>query len=202
MRTKDEKLHHRRKAEILDAATACFSEKGIRQTTMQEICKRAKLSPGALYRYYSSKDDIIIAMAALEKTSNDQLISYLKSQKNVLKALRQALPDIVKEISDPSLASLTLEIATEAARNPVVAKPFLENEEKFKTELVALLLSGQESGFVEKSIDISAFIHLFMHLLDGICTSHAFPSPLSQKASTKSLDHMIYRALSPISQLQ
>ena len=41
------------------AAIACFTRKGFHQTTMDDICEGAGLSPGAVYRYFASKDEII-----------------------------------------------------------------------------------------------------------------------------------------------
>jgi AcrR family transcriptional regulator len=52
-----------RRQEILDAAIACFTRKGFHQTTMDDICRQAELSPGAVYRYFASKEDIIDAVA-------------------------------------------------------------------------------------------------------------------------------------------
>jgi AcrR family transcriptional regulator len=48
-----------RRQQILDAAAACFSRRGFHQTTMHDICGEAELSPGAVYRYFSSKEEII-----------------------------------------------------------------------------------------------------------------------------------------------
>lgn len=53
-----------RRQQILDAATACFSERGIHATTMQDICQRAGLSPGAVYCWFTGKEAIINAVAA------------------------------------------------------------------------------------------------------------------------------------------
>ncbi len=50
-----------RRDEILDAAHSCFQEKGFHQATIQDICRQADLSPGAVYRYFKSKDEIIAA---------------------------------------------------------------------------------------------------------------------------------------------
>jgi AcrR family transcriptional regulator len=44
-----------RRQQILDAALACFSRRGFHQSTMQDICQEAELSPGAVYRYFRSK---------------------------------------------------------------------------------------------------------------------------------------------------
>ena len=52
-----------RRDQILVAARSCFFKKGFHQTTMKDIMGTAKLSAGAVYNYFKSKEDIIVAMA-------------------------------------------------------------------------------------------------------------------------------------------
>jgi AcrR family transcriptional regulator len=52
-----------RREQILEAALACFSENGFHQTGMADIVRRSGMSHGAVYVYFSSKDDIIEALA-------------------------------------------------------------------------------------------------------------------------------------------
>jgi AcrR family transcriptional regulator len=46
-------------ARILDAAVALFADKGFDATSVQEIVERAAVTKGALYHYFSSKDDLL-----------------------------------------------------------------------------------------------------------------------------------------------
>src|SRR4029450_8063922 len=50
-----------RRQQIIDAAYRCFARKGFHQATMRDIYEEAKLSPGAVYHYFDSKDAIIQA---------------------------------------------------------------------------------------------------------------------------------------------
>ena len=50
-----------RRRQIIDAAYQCFARKGFHQTTMRDIYEEAGLSPGAVYHYFDSKDEIIQA---------------------------------------------------------------------------------------------------------------------------------------------
>ncbi|KAB2345626.1 TetR/AcrR family transcriptional regulator [Actinomadura rudentiformis] len=54
----------RRRAQILDAARACFIRKGFHETSMQDIFAESGLSAGAVYRYFKSKTEIIEALAS------------------------------------------------------------------------------------------------------------------------------------------
>lgn len=68
-----------RKNEILDAARACFLRRGFHQTTMQDICREAQLSPGAVYRYFRSKEDIINATIDRYTVETTRLIATARS---------------------------------------------------------------------------------------------------------------------------
>jgi AcrR family transcriptional regulator len=56
----DEKRAARR-AQILDAAWRCFQREGLHATTMDDIIRSSGLSAGAVYGYFPSKDELILA---------------------------------------------------------------------------------------------------------------------------------------------
>ena len=68
-----------RRNEILDAARTCFVRRGFHQTTMQDICREAQLSPGAVYRYFRSKEDIINAAIDRYTAEITRLIAVTRS---------------------------------------------------------------------------------------------------------------------------
>lgn len=49
--------------QILDAAIECFVERGVRLTTMADIIAESGLSAGAIYGYFSSKQELAVAAA-------------------------------------------------------------------------------------------------------------------------------------------
>ena len=50
---------NKRKRHVADVALKLFVEKGIQQTSIQEIIELAKISKGTFYNYFSSKNDCI-----------------------------------------------------------------------------------------------------------------------------------------------
>ena len=52
-----------RRAQILNAAIICFARQGFHRATMHDIVEQSKLSPGAIYNYFGSKEEIIEAIA-------------------------------------------------------------------------------------------------------------------------------------------
>ena len=47
-----------RRQSIIEAACEVFSTKGITSATMADVASRAGISPGAIYRYFASKQDL------------------------------------------------------------------------------------------------------------------------------------------------
>ncbi len=69
-----------RRQQIMEAAQACFSRQGFHQTSIQDICQEADLSPGAVYKYFSSKDHIIAASCLECQQGIADLVNAAKSQ--------------------------------------------------------------------------------------------------------------------------
>lgn len=51
-----------RRRQILDGASICFARNGFHATSMQDVLKEADLSAGAVYRYFSGKEELIAAI--------------------------------------------------------------------------------------------------------------------------------------------
>ncbi|MEU8488487.1 TetR/AcrR family transcriptional regulator [Streptomyces sp. NPDC048641] len=60
-RVSQEHLDARRR-QILDGATLCFALNGFHATSMQDVLKSVNLSAGAVYRYFSGKEELIGAI--------------------------------------------------------------------------------------------------------------------------------------------
>ena len=61
--TRRERRHSETRDEILVAAREVLLERGAADLSLREIARRAEFSPGALYKYFDNKDDVIKALA-------------------------------------------------------------------------------------------------------------------------------------------
>jgi len=57
-----EKLPKKRQNSILDSAARVFAKKGYDRANITDICKKAKISNGALYKYFKNKEDIFFSV--------------------------------------------------------------------------------------------------------------------------------------------
>ena len=65
-----------RRGEIMQAARRLFLEKGVASTTIEQITSRAKVAKGTFYLYFSSKEDVL---AALADRYGDELLEQIKA---------------------------------------------------------------------------------------------------------------------------
>ncbi len=78
-----------RREHILDAAEVCFARAGFHRTTMQDICKEALISPGALYVYFNSKEDLIAGLAERDRSDFAERFADLSAATDLMQSLSQ-----------------------------------------------------------------------------------------------------------------
>jgi len=119
----------KRKLQILQGALECFNKKGFHQSSMKEICKKAGLSPGTVYHYFKSKDDIIEHIADREIEKAKELSDNLMQVESLEKGLSYAIDDILGSNEYKEGLQVYMEVVCEAGRNRKVGKKLLKAEE-------------------------------------------------------------------------
>lgn len=190
-RTRNDELHKRRRMQVLRAAADGFARKGIHQTTMQEICEASGMSAGALYRYFPTKESIVVAFAEEERAETADLLSHLGSAENIVLALSAIVPELVNGLTDENYGRLTLEVASEATRNPAVRAAFDQNEKELRERLSAALQRGQAAGHVNPELDLDSAVFLLIAVLDGIAGRAAFSPEVDKARLARGLDHLL-----------
>ena len=77
-----------RRRHILDAAKRCIARRGLHGTSMQDICRQAGVSPGALYVYFASKEALIAAICDGERQEFAERLEALASAGDFMRGLR------------------------------------------------------------------------------------------------------------------
>ena len=111
-----------RRAQILAAARRCFVRDGFHQTSMQNLVREAGMSSGAVYRYFDSKDAMIVAIA---EENLDQVVTIVRESARhgeaVGAALASALEYVGARHADEGFGAIALLVWSEALRNPALA---------------------------------------------------------------------------------
>lgn len=159
-----------RRQQIVDAAAACFSRKGFHQTTMQDICQEAELSPGAVYRYFSGKDEIIEAMEAQGREHTAAIIEAVTSERDDTLDILSGLADaFFSQLEDVQGCSLNIELWAEALSNPRVKKMVLGIDDSIRNAFISKIVrNAQARGEMNPDLDPDAIARVMMSFWDGL----------------------------------
>lgn len=152
---------------IVMTAIECFAEKGFHQTSIRDIASRAGISLGNLYNHFSGKDALISAIANLEAIDQMELEAVLLNGKTPLLAIERFVQVYLRQVSDPTSAALTFEIAAEAMRNPAIGKGFSTNRQRIQTQLSQVIGTGMKLGQVDSKLNKSEVAELIIDMVEG-----------------------------------
>ncbi|RUO40902.1 hypothetical protein CWE22_01515 [Pseudidiomarina aestuarii] len=128
----------KRKQHILSAAARCFSAKGYYHATMRDVLAEAKLSSGAVYHYFPSKESILAALAQADSEAVTARILSTDARGDLKKLVRLFFGDI-QQANAQQLGIMMLSIASEASVDLELQEQFKQQRLQIKTALVDFL---------------------------------------------------------------
>ncbi|MFE2955402.1 TetR/AcrR family transcriptional regulator [Nocardia tengchongensis] len=153
-------------AKLVDATIAAIGEVGYQRTTVQEICGRAGLSAGAMFRQFDTRLDLIVRTA--EEIFARQLVGYrvtmeqLGAQDNPLDVALRFLRQAQQSTHTHSLREIFLAARSDTELRDRIA-PIAEN---YYREIVAALeASGVLADFPADLREPIFF--MMLHLFSG-----------------------------------
>jgi AcrR family transcriptional regulator len=157
------------KSRILDAANKVFAEKGYHEATMDDIAKRLGVSKGAIYLYFSSKEDLFEAMCkTAPQAFKEILFSSFGDETNPIQSATQFFDKMLKlSASNPGLS---FEILAEASRNPSLKRILKQNHEEYERVLTSFLAEGRKRKIVGDNLDIRPLANALIALWNGLET--------------------------------
>lgn len=183
---------------ILDAAVVCFAKKGFHLTTTAEICREAGMSPGHVFHYFSSKQEIIEAIAVEDREIFAELFAKHVDETKVVESIIAIIKGVIEFINIyPNVARLCIEINAEATRNPEVMRIFLENEAINKQIMSDLVAIGIQNGEIAQDLDADIIADWLFILTNGVFCYSVADQSFDWDAHTVFLEKIIRKTLSP-----
>lgn len=156
-----------RREHILDAAEVCFARAGFHRTTMQDICKEAEISPGALYVYFASKEDLIAGIAERDRAQFAERFAELSAAPDFLKALESLGEHYF--VDEPAYKrTMCIEIGLESTRNAQVGEIYRSVDRFIAESFEKLFGRLAEEGRISPDLDIPTLAKVFTVIGDGL----------------------------------
>jgi AcrR family transcriptional regulator len=81
---------------IIQAAVRLFSEKGFEDTTVEEIAAAAEVAPRTFYRYFPTKEDVVLVDQDLEDEAAERALLDLRPGESDMDRVSRAVREILK----------------------------------------------------------------------------------------------------------
>jgi len=185
-----------RREHILDAAELCFARSGFHRTTMQDICKEAAISPGALYVYFASKEDLIAGIAERDRAEFGERFAELSAAPDFMTALASLGERYLTE--EPAHKhTMGMEVALESTRNPKVGAIYRSVDRFVLDSFEKLFRRLAQEGRIAPGLDIPTVAKLFSMIGDGMFLRRAIDPDFDTKSVMPAVMALIGKLLNP-----
>jgi TetR/AcrR family transcriptional regulator, repressor for uid operon len=188
-----------RREHILDAAATCFARTGFHRTTMQDICREAAISPGALYVYFASKEDLIAGIAERDRAEFAERFAEVSEAPDFMQALAD-LGTHYFEDEPVEKRTMCIEIGLESTRNPKVGEIYRSVDRYVEESFERLFARLAAEGRIAPELDIPTTVKLFSMIGDGMFLRRAVDPDFDAPTLVPAAMRLIGKLLNPISQ--
>lgn len=191
-----------RRAQILDAAMRCFARSGFHRTTMQDIVQQAELSPGAIYLYFASKEEIISALADERHAREQNLIAEAGADdelQTTLQRLAHAFFRPLSTLDEQLRRRVGIQIWAEALCNEQLLVLMRRGVDAPRQLLAERLTDAQRRGDFPAHLDPDAVARILIALFQGFILQQAWDEHLSVEPYVATLEQIFQALLGPAS---
>ena len=186
-----------RREHILEAAELCFARAGFHRTTMQDICKEAAVSPGALYVYFDSKEALIAGICERERAEFAENFAGLAAAPDFLGTLGAMGEEYF--VNQPAHKRLMcVEIGLESTRNLRVAEIFRRIDTYVHESFLKLFQQMKDEGRIAPALDIPSVTRAFTVICDGMFWQRAIDPAFDAKVVMPTVLQLIAQLLNPV----
>lgn len=160
-------IQQARRGHILNAAERCFARAGFHRSTMQDICREAGVSPGALYVYFDSKEALIAGICERDRAEFAERFAALAEAPDFLRSLRDLGEHYF--VHEPAYKHLLcIEIGAESTRNARVGEIRRGVDEFITSSLEKLFERMQDEGRIAPDLPVPVLVRMFSIIADGM----------------------------------
>ncbi len=140
-----------RRQEILDAAAAVITERGLADTRIQDIAGRCGVSPGLILYYFESKDRLLVeALIHANDTFYLRVSREMRrlpsAKERMTRMIELSVPGLLPEYSLLDEWALWVEIWVRALRDPQIAKEREALDRRWVQSLADIIRYGRQTG--------------------------------------------------------
>lgn len=176
---------------ILDAAKVCFVRAGFDRTTMQDIAREAKMSSPNIYRYFDSKEALVLGLAERDNRNGAFVTELMEHPEAELETLIELFERYFAELNADS-ARLSMDLWVNATRNPALAEIDARGQQVSRAWLARIFSKFAASPNCDPELIVDAIGPLLL----GMIVSRALRPDYDPKLALGQLRDLIEAGLS------
>lgn len=179
-----------RRQQILEAAIECFSRQGFHRTSIQDIVQQSELSPGAIYSYFSSKDEIVEAIANERHSREGALFAAVEDAQDAEVRFYRLLEKFFGLLDDPEERQrrrVGIQMWAEALRNPQILTIIRQGVDEPQARLARMIAEAQASGDLPAELNAPALARVMVALFQGFILQQAWDEQVDVKAYVETI---------------
>ena len=170
------KLTEEKLIQVLEAGIGEFADRGLQQTGMSDIAKRAGISVGVLYKYYENKEAFFAACVRHGVSELERCLQELCGEERTPLQYAEALIRAVQQFSQQHRDYIRLYHVVTCTGDPARAAYFAQQIEGVSARTYTeIIRRAQESGDVRGDLDPQLFAFFFDNLLMMMQFSYCCP---------------------------
>ena len=193
----EEHMEERRK-QILDAAVATFSRKGLHQSTIEDIRLAAGLSRGAVYHYFKTKEDIIDAIRQRSERQAEAIYAGAAEADDAESRLLSLIDATLSNMVSPRSVEanrLAMFLWAESLVNKRIMDAQLPSFKPYLDNLAEAIGQAQEVGRLNPGLDPQAAARVIAGALMGLQIQLAWEPDIEVDAPRRALISMLTAGL-------
>src|SRR6201999_2725225 len=159
-----------RRDQILSAARRCFLRDGFHATSMQDLFAEAGLSAGAVYRYFASKEEVIVAIAEDNMREVLAMIDQVASAgpgRSVGDVMAAALALVQAKHEADGGGGMAVLVWSEALRTPALAAQLRALLAGMHDDFTRLAADHQRAGNLPGQVPATAIARTLVAVMAG-----------------------------------
>lgn len=179
-RAESTRANEARRVQILGAAAEHIAERGVGETRIADVARRADVSSALVIYYFGTRERLLVdALRFSEQKFYDAAETMLAEVGPVRERLSlmirsTCVPEVAGDV--PGAWGLWFDVWAQAFRHPEVAADRVELDARWREMITDVVRAGQAAGDVGE-VDVDRFVLTFAALLDGLSIQVALEDP-------------------------
>lgn len=176
------KKEFKSKDKIVKVAFALFLEKGFKEVTIKNIMEATKLSKGAIYHHFESKEEIYFQTLStyyfgLLETANLGLATGNFRQD--VETLYSFVANMFGNVENISKEGIKYPIRNffsfqlESEKNEIIQNITKKTVVEYRERIAEIVVSAIEHGQLDKNLDVDAVALQIIGMIEGVAINHS-----------------------------